>query len=271
MPSNILFDRIRRGEIALGLSNMYPASGIIEGFSKGWDFVWIDTQHGEYGYAETLHSMQAAGACGMPTLLRVPSHETGFIGPMADLAPNALMIPMVDTKEQAQAVVRAAHFPPRGNRSYGGRRVIDLDGRDYYKDREMLVVAQVETLESVENAAEIIAVDGIDMLFFGPDDMKARMGLPINTAVNESDRLREAMKRTADAARRAGKWCGCVAVTAPALKMAVELGYQLLVGGADAAFLRTAAADKLKELRSAMEGQKARPVDSKGPTGFYGG
>jgi 4-hydroxy-2-oxoheptanedioate aldolase len=270
MP-NVLFDKIRRGEVVLGLSCMYPASGIIEGMSKGWDFVWIDTQHGQMSYQDALHAMQAATASGVGTIIRVPSHEYGFIGPMMDLAPSALMAPMVDNAEQAKTVVRAAHFPPRGNRSYGGRRVIDLDGRDYYKDRETMIIAQVETLDSVENASAIINTDGIDVLFFGPDDMKARMGIPINTAITENDQLKQAMKKTADAARKAGKWCGCVGVTGPALKMAVELGYQLMVGGADAAFIRTAASDKITELRNTLKGVTMPKSDGKGPTGLYGG
>ena len=83
-------------------------------------------------------------------------------------------------------------------------------------------------------------------------------------------RLREAMKRTADAARRAGKWAGCVAATAPALKMAVELGYQLIFGGADVVFLRTGAAEKLNELRAALGGQAVKKPEPRG-SGIYGG
>jgi 4-hydroxy-2-oxoheptanedioate aldolase len=168
------------------------------------------------------------------------------------------MLPMVDEAEQARAIVRVTQFPPRGKRSFGARRATDRYGREY-KDIPIMVIAQIETMEGVKNAEQIIALDGIDMLFFGPDDMRVALGLPMSTPVNESAPLREAMQRTAAAARSASKWAGTVAVTPAAASMAIELGFQMIVGGADAMFLRMTAADKLAELRKAVPGLGARP------------
>lgn len=270
MRPNIMFDRLRKGEVLLGLCNMYPAAGIIEGMCAGWDFVWIDGQHGELSYDSILHAMHASGTARIETLVRVPSQEGGVLGMYADLAPSAIMVPMVNNVEEAKRVVYGLRFPPLGERSYGGRRVIDLDGRDFYRERELLVVAQVETLESVSNVDAIINTNGIDALFFGPDDMKVRMGLPINTAINENDQLRNAMQKTVDACRKAGKIAGCVGATPAAAKMAAEMGYQILIGGGDIAFLRVAAADRLVELRKAT-GSTGETVKPKAGTGVYGG
>jgi 4-hydroxy-2-oxoheptanedioate aldolase len=179
------------------------------------------------------------------------------------------MVPMVNDAEQAKAVVNALRFAPLGARSYGGRRVIDVGGRMYYKEQELLIVAQVETAESVANSAAIIATKGIDVLFFGPDDMKTQLGLPINTPITESQELREGMAKVARAAKDAGKFAGCVAGNPAALLMSVEMGYQLIVGGGDIVFLRDGSARKIEELRNALKSRKAGK--EAGSTGIYGG
>ena len=268
MRVNILAEKLRAGKVVLGLCNMYPASGIIEGMCPGWDFVWIDGQHGEMSYDACLHAVQAAMATDVETLLRVPGREPGMLGKFADLCPSAVMVPIVDNAAQAMAVVKALRFPPLGERSYGGRRVIDLDGREYYRERELLVVAQIETLDAVDNARDIIGTEGIDVLFFGPDDMKMRMGLPINTAVVENEQLRNALERTARAACDAGKFAAGVSKDGPTAEMMVGMGYRMLAGGGDIAFLRTMAAQKLSELTEAVEGAAEKPKDG-GSSGVY--
>ena len=268
MPSNRLAKGLRDGKVLLGLCNMYPASGILEGMGKGWDFVWIDGQHGQMGYDSALHAVQTARGVGLETLLRVPGHEYGILGPLADLAPSAIMVPMVNNARDAQTVVDGLRFPPTGKRSYGGRRVIDIGGRDYFRESELVVVAQIETPEAVENAEEVIAVEGIDVLFFGPDDMKVRLGLPMTTPTTDNELLQDAMRRTAQAAKKAGKACGCVAPSEASLTMSIDMGYQLVIGGADVAFLRVASAQRLAELRRVI-GQ-ADVGTAPGPGGAYG-
>jgi len=265
---NVLLEKMRQDRIVLGLGNMYPASGIVEGMCRGWDFVWIDGQHGEMSYDSILHAVQAARGAEIATLLRVPGHEHSVLGRYADLSPAAVMIPMVDNPEQARHVAAGLRFPPLGNRSYGGRRVIDLHGREYYREQDIVVVAQIETLEAAVNAPDIIRTEGIDCLFFGPDDMKVRMGIPVNTPITESAELREAMQNTARAARDAGKFAGCVAANPAAIEMSVELGFQLIVGGGDIVFLRTAAAARLEELRTAAD-QTVDRVSAEKSSGVY--
>lgn len=270
-PVNQLAENLRAGRVVFGLGNMYPASGIIEGMCAGWDFVWIDAQHGLFSRDSVLAAMQAAGHVGVDVLLRVPGAEYGIVGTFADFAPAAIMIPMVDTPEQARAVVTATRFPPLGKRSFGGRRVIDLYGRDYYKEREMIVVAQIETKEAVENVDAICATKGIDMVFFGPDDMKVQMDIPVSESVLTSKPLRQAMQRTSEAARKAGKWVGSVAVGDAQIKLATELGYQLLAVGADAAYLRMAAAQRLAELKKLPGSAPVAPRAAATPATLYGG
>ena len=250
MATNNFWEKMQAGEICLGLGIMYPAAGIIEGMCAGWDFVWIDGQHGQLSYDSCLAAVHAAGAAGLDTVLRVPGHEYGIIGPLHDLAPSALMIPMVNSAEDAKRVVEATQFHPLGKRSYGGRRVIDCHGREYVRERKTVIIAQIETLEAMERVEEIVQTEGVDMVFFGPDDAKVQMGLAMDTKVHEHETMRAAMAETAQAARRAGKFAGTVAGTADAVRVAVDQGYSCLVGGSDIGFLRTSAEAKLAELRA---------------------
>jgi 4-hydroxy-2-oxoheptanedioate aldolase len=262
VTANRLLETLRAGRVAAGLVNTYPAAGIVEGMCAGWDFVWIDAQHGQIAYESALHAVQAARGVGVESVLRPPGHEPGTLGRYADLAPAAVMVPMVEDRGQAEAVVRALRFPPRGERSYGGRRAVDLHGRSFHVETELMVIVQIETLEGVENAAEIARTEGIDGLFFGPDDMKCSMGLAIDTPVIEDAQLLDAMKRTSGAASDAGKFCGSVAANAETVRACLEAGCRLLVAGGDNSLLRWGAAAARQMLRAAEKAFDTTAVSS---------
>ena len=143
-----------------------------------WDFLWIDGQHGPFSYDSALTAVRTTDLVGTDSLLRVPGQEHSLLGLYADMLPSAMMVPVVNTPEQAKAVVDATRFPPLGNRSYGGRRPIDFLGRDYYMGEGLVLVLQIETPEAVENAAAIAALEGVDALFLGADDLKIQLGVP---------------------------------------------------------------------------------------------
>jgi len=247
--------RLRSGQALLGFGVMYPAPGIIECVGRGWDWAWIDGQHGQLDWDAILQCVRAAEAIGLASVVRVPSCEYGVVGRALDTCPSAIMAPMVDTSEQASHFVEAGRFPPLGCRSYGGRRPIDLHGRGYYQgeDAEPLLIAQIETPEAVGNAKGIAKTRGVEVLFFGPDDLKIRLGLPIDTPIEESAELLDAMRSVAEAAADSGKSAGCVAATPRAMAAALSMGYRLIVGGSDVAFLRTAAGARLAELKEVIE------------------
>lgn len=257
MRTNRLIEKLRAGQVVAGLVNTYPASGIIEGICRGWDFVWIDGQHGEMSYDAALRAVQAAAAAGVESILRVPGHEPGMLGRYADLAPAAVMVPMVNTRSEAEAIVRALRFPPTGTRSYGGRRLIDLGGRNAHRELELIVLAQIETLEAVENVEAIVRTDGVDGLFFGPDDMKCQLGVPIDTPLIGDPRLLSALKKTAKAATDAGKFCGTVAANSEAVRACLEAGCRLLAAGGDIQFLRQGAAAARDMIRGVVGGDRS--------------
>jgi 4-hydroxy-2-oxoheptanedioate aldolase len=246
---NRLANLLNEGKVLLGVAHCYAAEGILETIGPGWDFVWIDGQHGQFGFESALRAVRVASALGLETVLRVPTHDPGLLGLYADTGASALMIPLVDTPAMAADVVRALRFPPHGNRSFGGRRVIDVHGRDYYRTREPLVVAQIESASGLKDVEAIAAVEGVHVLFFGADDMKLHLGISMDTPLRESGLLLEAQRATAQAARAAGKWCGCVAMDPRDLRTAVEQGYQLIPAGADVRFLRLGSRQALEDAR----------------------
>ena len=229
--TNTLQQKLKNDVVVLGLNMCFPAAGIIECMGKGWDWLWIDGQHGQMDYRDMLQCVRVADACGLAPIPRVAGHEYGTIGLVMDMKVAGIMVPMVETRQQARDIVSAACFPPLGNRSFGGRRVVDIEGRDYAEtaNDDSLIVAQIETEKAVEEAEAIAATDGIDVLFFGPDDMKLRSGIPINAGITESDKLARAMEITAVAAKNSGKIAGTVAGNKKSLDLAVSLGYRLIV------------------------------------------
>jgi 4-hydroxy-2-oxoheptanedioate aldolase len=252
MHPNRLLQRLRAGQACLGLAYCYPAPGIIELMCRGWDFVWIDGQHGQLNYQDLLSATRAATATGVDSMIRVPGHEHSTLCLCADLAPAAIMVPMVNSAADAEHVVRGLRFPPRGVRSFGGRRAADLYGRSYPYDSDLAIVAQIETVEAVRNADAIAAVDGVDCLFFSPDDMKMSLGVPVDTPLADEPRLQQAMEQTAQAGRAHGRALGCICTTADSARLALKQGFRLIAGGGDAPFLRVMANARLSELRGAV-------------------
>ncbi len=249
MVANTLLNRLQNNRLVLGVAQTYPAPGIIEAMCPGWDFVWIDGQHGEMTYDTILNSIRAAHVAGVETMVRVPGHEPATLGRYADLCPTAIMVPLVNTFKEAEAIVRAVRLPPLGCRSFGGRRAVDLYGLNFHQEHTLAVVAQIETVESMGNVQQIARTEGVDVLFFGGDDMKLSMGIAVATPTLASPRVLEAMKEMASAARAAGKVAACVTPDAAMMRKCVEMGYQMLVGGADVGFMVANSRQRLAALR----------------------
>ena len=238
MTSLTIKEQLQKKDLLLGFCLMYPAPGIIERVGRDWDWIWIDGQHGQFDYNCILQCVRACELISKPSIVRVPSHDYGPIGLALDTCTSGIMVPMINTIEQADGIVKAAKFPPLGLRSYGGRRPIDLYGRAYSQNanKDVLLIAQIETDEGLKNVKEIASLPGVDALFFGPDDMAMQLALPMDKP-RKVDLFRSAMEKIADAALKEGKIAGTVTASAEMLDMAVEMGYKLCIGTGDVALL----------------------------------
>ena len=253
MTEQKLRDRLQAGDVLLGMGITYRDPGIIECVCRDWDFVWIDCQHGYWTTESAASAQRTADGIGVPSVLRVPSRDPDGMGPYADMAPASIMVPMVDTPDQAASVVKALRFPPLGNRSFGGRRVVDWYGRDFYKNNQPAIIVQIETVEAIRNARAISETPGVDALFFGADDVRLSMGLDIGTALADCDPLRDGLNHMAQAAREAGKYSGCVAVDSETLEIALNAGCQIIATGNDAMLLRHRSAELTKQMRPVVD------------------
>jgi 4-hydroxy-2-oxoheptanedioate aldolase len=156
--------------------------------------------------------------------------------------------------EQAQNVVNAAKFPPLGKRSYGGRRPIDLQGRGYADtaNQEILLVVQIESPEAIENADAIAALPGVDALMLGPDDVMLRRGFSMTTP-RSAETLGNDMKAVADACKKHGKFATTVGVGKEMLELSAGMGFNLIVGGGDVAFLANTSKSASEEARANLK------------------
>jgi len=253
-----------------GLCVMYPSSGAVERIGGDWDWIWLDGQHGEIGRDDMLALVRACDLVGRPAFVRVPGHEAGPIGLALDMGATAVIVPCVDTPEQAQAAVAAAKFPPLGNRSYGGRRPIDRHGRGYAAtaNAETLLVVQIESPLAIENVDRIAAVPGVDALFLGPDDIMLRRGFTMDTPRSEAT-LGADMRAVIAACGRHGKRAVTVGIGGDMLALCLREGFHLIVGGGDVAFLAQGSRQAAADARAAGAGHATRAAGGGPATGPY--
>jgi 4-hydroxy-2-oxoheptanedioate aldolase len=149
---------------------------------SGIDWIFVDGEHAPLGLESIATMLQVIAAYPVTALVRVPTNDPVIIKQYLDLGAQNIIVPMVDTPEQAEAAVRAAHYPPRGIRGLGaGVSRSARWGRvgNYLATAadHVSVIVQIESAEAVAHAAEIAAIDGVAALFVGPADLSASMGL----------------------------------------------------------------------------------------------
>ena len=242
---------LKSGKVKIGLGFMYPCSGAIERIGSDWDWIWIDGQHGQHDYASLLGCVRASDLVQRPSIVRVPDHDYASIGRALDMACAGVMVPMVNTAQQARDIVIAAKFPPLGSRSYGGRRPIDIFGREYSNtaNEDSLLIIQIESTEGIENVEEIAAVPGVDVLFIGMDDLSLHENLLMG-APRPADVFAKDLQIVADAAKKHNKIAGGVFPSAEGAKDAIDMGYRMLVANMEVSIL----ANGSKELSAKIKG-----------------
>lgn len=147
--------------------------------SLGFDFVCIDAQHGLIDYCDVAQIIQALELGEAAPVVRVPWNEPGIIGKVLDAGAMSVIVPMVNSADDARAVVAAARYAPNGSRSFGPVGAGLRDGPHYFKraNEEVAVIIMIETVAALRDVEQIAAVPGIDALFLGPFDLSLSLGL----------------------------------------------------------------------------------------------
>jgi 4-hydroxy-2-oxoheptanedioate aldolase len=211
-------DKINRGEVALGVSLMFPSPQLVEMLAyAGFDWVLIDCEHGSIGPADVEVMAMAADASGIAAIARPRSNAAADIQLVLDRGVSGVQIPHINTRADAERAVAAVKFGPGARRGLAagtrpdrwglGARMPDFAAQ---ANAQSLVCVQIEDQEAVANIDEILKVDDIDVFFIGPSDLSQSMGHP---GAPNAPPVAQAIERTLAAIRAAGKAPGMPATT----------------------------------------------------------
>ncbi|TMB94589.1 MAG: 2,4-dihydroxyhept-2-ene-1,7-dioic acid aldolase [Chloroflexi bacterium] len=216
--------------------------------SAGFDWVCVDVQHGLIGYQEMLAMLQAIAVVGVPSIVRVPWNDPGWIMKALDAGAAGVIVPMVNSPAEAAAAVGACRYPPDGYRSWGPTRA-SLGAPDYspqLANRSVICAVMIETVAALEQLAEIVSVPGVDAVFIGPSDFALSMGFGPRTDEPEHRRLLEGVPAVC---RDHGVVAGIACGSAELLARWRQAGYTMLAAPSDMVVLRRAAAEMVETLR----------------------
>ncbi len=258
MARNPLKTSWAEGRTAFGLWMTVPGSVGAEIFAgAGVDYVCVDQQHGVIDYDSMVPMFQAIRAEGTAPITRVLSNDPFLIMKALDAGAWGVIVPLVNSAEDAARAVSACRYPPRGIRSYGPVRAARVIGsRDPEElGGEVLCLVMVETREALERVEEIASTPGVDGIYIGPSDLALSLGLPPTLDVTEDAHI-EAVNSIREACHRHGIAAGIHAASGEWARKHAEAGFDMVTVATDAALLRTSA---VRELAVARGGRVEAP------------
>ncbi len=171
-----------RGNSAWERASRFPIPPWSKRFCDSVDFFWIDLEHNPINLETLMGHLIAARAGGSPALVRVPSSEISWTKRVLDSGAEGIILPQARSAEEIRQFVSACRYPPQGTRGFGPRRPTNygrFGGEEYlsHANRELFVVAQIETVSALDEIDEIVAIEGLDSLVVGPYDLSGSMGM----------------------------------------------------------------------------------------------
>ena len=249
---NRLKELLLTGKPAIGTLVQIPSAPAVEILAQaGFDWLLIDAEHGPIDI-ETLHGMiRATSGTNTTPTVRVARNLDWLAKRVLDIGALGVMMPGVNSGEEALTAVRAVRYPPEGNRGVGPTFAAlrwGLTAADYIENanREVMAILQIEHVDAVERIEEILAVPGIDLPLIGPYDLSASMGLLGQAA---HPKVQEAIGRVLAVAKKAGLPVGIFGTTADEINRYIEQGFQGILVGVDTAFLTAGAKGMLSQIR----------------------
>ncbi len=246
-----LRSRMKAGEKAIGPILVIPSVHISQmaATEERVNFVWIDLEHGSIG-RETAANMIAGSRGRAAPLVRVTCGEHWLIKQALDMGAEGLVVPMVDTVEDAEKIVKSILYPPRGIRGFGpdvaaqtwGIPIPDYTSR---ANEDLLLVLQIESIEGLRNAEAIADVERVDVLFAGAYDITVCLGKP---GMVSDPEVEAAILSVRDAAHRQGKLAGTISLTPDLGQTRLDQGFDFLVTGTDMVLLSRGLHDYLSQL-----------------------
>jgi 4-hydroxy-2-oxoheptanedioate aldolase len=239
------------GEPTLGTWLTIPSTVSAETAGRaGFDYVCVDNQHGVSDYQVTVTMMQAILLGGGTPIVRVPWNEPGIIGKMLDAGAEGVIVPMVNSAAEAQAVVTACRYPPLGMRSFGPVLVMPrISDHTNVANTRTAVIPMIETVQALNNLDEILSVPGVDAIYVGPADLSLSLGLPPGNNDGQA-KFDDALAAIVAACQRHGVVPGMHSTGALAERR-LEQGFRMLTVSGDLLAMRAAMAAELAQARGA--------------------
>lgn len=247
-------ERLQKGELVVGtiISEIRNPNIAYMLSQCGFDFFIIDNEHGSY-HVETIANMVAAArGAGISVIIRIPEITRENILKPLDAGAAGLLVPMVNTAQEAKEVIQHAKYPPMGKRGAALRRPHNMykkvDAARYLKqaNENTFIAVQAETAESIKNINEIAAVEGVDCIFVGPFDLSISLGIP--GQINHTLEV-EAIEKIAKACKEHKKMAGILMFDKKLLKKWINKDFRFAVYSSDITMLADAASDTVTELK----------------------
>lgn len=244
---NELKRRLERGEQTYGCWVTIESPMCSELMSTlGFDWFVYDTEHSPLDIYQTQTLMQAMRGTETTPIVRAWWNDLVAIKRALDIGAYGVVVPWVNTKEEAELAVKATRYAPWGLRGCGPRRAAMFDP-EYYQtvDEEILVICQIETKKAVENIEDIASVEGVDVTYIGPADLSASHGHLGNMSHPE---VQKAIDKVYDATKAAGKAAGVHLGSGKTIKERMDKGYEFITIGNDLSLLRRGVRELMTEL-----------------------
>lgn len=264
MKKNPVKAALREGKPQVGtwlsLGNVFAARLMAR---TGFPWLTVDLEHSPIGWDNAGLLFGAIADAGCVPLARVPRGDHDYIKRVLDAGAHGIVVPMVNTVEEAKVAIAAAKYPPEGNRSIGGglhALNYGATAGDYYKyaNDEILVVLQTESPEGVDNAEEIYSLPGVDAIFVGPNDLTWQMKAPNGTDPTPEE-FEAMLQRILAAGKKTGTPVGLHVQTVEAVEQRIAEGWQFIALGSELKMMVSGAQNFVSALNlSAGNGDLAR-------------
>lgn len=231
-----------------------PAVGIVLGMGSptvagivarsGFDFVLVDYQHGDWDDASALSAFRAISLGSVVPMARVRQNDFYAIGRALDRGALGIVVPMVNSPDEARAAAFAMRYPPQGGRSFAGSLAVHY-GLDYdaWANQEVFLAVQIETAQAAERAEEILAVEDVDGCWIGPMDLARSMGVTPGAQVHE-----DAIQRVLDACHKTGKIPGVYTPNVTTANSRIEQGFRFVTAADDGGLIAAGAREVMRQL-----------------------
>lgn len=243
---------LKEGKTALGTWVTINHPDVVDALSElPLDWLVFDMEHAPLDVQDVEVLMMPLRNTGITPIVRVPWNDMVIIKRVLDIGAEGVLIPWVNSREEAEAAVKYASYPPRGVRGVGPRRATRYGTRSFleyysrFEKEERVLIIQIETAKALENIEDILSVEGIDVAYIGPMDLSVNLGIPTQF---DHPKFKDALNKVLRTCEKYGVAPGIHAFDAEQVKKYVEMGFRFVAIRNDIAMMLQAFRSVLKDL-----------------------